>query len=144
MRAALLKGVANKGLKPLLWHDKFLLLVLLGAEREDTTSVTETTFREDASRSVGVTGRREAAVPVKASPARGQSDRTRGVGKWGSYPGDELGVGYDMPLPRLALKHTAVTQFSGKNPEIHCLDQRRQVLRQRNLRLCRIYPSTFP
>ena len=37
LRTALQKGVANKGLKPLLRHDNFLLLVLLllEAERED-------------------------------------------------------------------------------------------------------------
>ena len=88
-----------------------------GGARGYTTAARETTFREDASRSVGVTGRREAAVPVEVGPARGQPDHPRGAGEWGSYPGGELGVGYDMPLPRLALKHTAVPQFSGKKPE---------------------------
>ena len=42
-----------------------------GGARGDTTAERET-FREDASRSVGVTGRREAAVPVEVGPARGQ------------------------------------------------------------------------
>ena len=87
-----------------------------GAARGYTTAAREATFREDASRSVGVTGRGEAAVPVEVGPARGQPDQRRGAGEWGSYPGGELGVGYDMPLPRLALKHTAVPQFSGKSP----------------------------
>ena len=87
-----------------------------GGARGYTTAARETTFRGDASRSVGVTGRMEAAVPVEVGPARGQPDQPRGAGKWGSYPGGESGVGYDMPLPRLALKHTAVPQFSGKKP----------------------------
>ena len=82
-----------------------------------TTAARATTFREDASRSVGVTERREAAVPVEVGPGRGQPDQPRGAGEWWSYPGGELGVGYDMLLPRLALKHTAVPQFSGKKPE---------------------------
>ena len=115
-----------------------------GGVRGYTTSATETTFREDASRSVGVTGRREAAVPVKTGPARGQPDRTRGAGEWGSYTGGELGVGYDMPLPRLALKHTAFTQFSGKKPKIHCLDQRRQVLRHRSSFPVRVCVASTP
>ena len=63
-------------------------------------------------------GRREAAVPVEVGPARGQPDHSKGAGEWGSYPGGELGVGYDMLLPRLALKHTAVPQFSEKNPAL--------------------------
>ena len=74
-------------------------------------------IREDASRRVGVTGRREAAVPVDVGPARGQPDQPRAAGEGGSYPGGELGVGYDMPLPRLALKHTAVSQLFGRKPE---------------------------
>ena len=65
-----------------------------------------------------MTGRWEAAVPVEVSPARGQPDQQGGAGEWGSYPGGELGVGYDMLLPRLALKHTAVPQFSGNKPEL--------------------------
>ena len=86
-----------------------------GGARGYTTAARET-FREDASRSVGVTGRKGAAVPVEVGPARGQPDQPRGAGEWGSYPGGELGVGYDMPLPRLALKQTAVPRFSGKKP----------------------------
>ena len=35
----------------------------------------------------------------------------------GSYPSGELRIGYDMPLPRLALKHTTVPQFNQKRPE---------------------------
>ena len=66
-----------------------------------------------------MTGRREAAVPVEVGPARGQPDQPRGAGEWGSYPGSELGVGYDMPQSRLlALKHTAAPQFSGKSPNL--------------------------
>ena len=88
-----------------------------GGARGYTTAARETTFREDASGSVGLTGRRGPAVPVEVGPARSQPDQPGGAGEWGSYPGGELGVGYDMPLPRLALKHTAVPQFSGKKPE---------------------------
>ena len=88
-----------------------------GGARGYTTAARETIFREDASRSVGVTGRRGAAVPVEVGPARGQPDQPRVAGEWGSYPGGELGVGSDMPLPRLALKHTAVPQFGGKKPD---------------------------
>ena len=88
-----------------------------GGARGYKTAARETTFREDASRGVGVTRRREAAVPVKVGQARGQPDQPIMAGEWGSYPGGELGVGYNMPLPRLALKHTAVPQFSGKKPE---------------------------
>ena len=81
------------------------------------TTARDTIFHEDTSRSVGVTGRRGAAVPVEVGPARGQPDQTREAGRWGSYPGGELGMGCDMPLSRLALKHTAAPQFSGKKPE---------------------------
>ena len=89
-----------------------------GEARRYTTAARETTFREDASRSVGVTGRREAAVPVEVGPARGHPNQPRGAGEWGSYPGGELGAGYDVPLSRLlARKHTAAPQFSGKRPE---------------------------
>ena len=88
-----------------------------GGARGYTTAARDTTFREDASRGVGVTGRREPAVPVEVGPARGQPDQPRVAGEWGSYPGGELGVGYDMSLPRLALKHAVVPQFSGKKPE---------------------------
>ena len=83
-----------------------------GGARGYTTVAREMTFREDVSRSVGVTGRGKAVVPVEVGPARGQPDQPKGAGEWGSYPGGELRVGYDMPLPRLALKHTAVPQFS--------------------------------
>ena len=85
--------------------------------RGDTTAARETTVREDRSRSVGVTERR-AAVPVEAGLARGQPDQPRGAGEWGSYPGGGLRIGHDMPLSRLALKHTAVPTFRWKKPEI--------------------------
>ena len=49
-----------------------------------TKAARETTFREDASRSIGVTGRMGAAVLVEVSPARGQPDQPRGAGEWGS------------------------------------------------------------
>ena len=58
-----------------------------------------------------------AAVPVEVGPERGQPEKRRGAGEWGSHPGDELGIGYDIPLPRLAPKHTAIPQFSGKKLE---------------------------
>ena len=61
-----------------------------------------------------MTERRGAAVPVEVGPARGQSDQQREAGEWGTYPGGELGIGYDMPLSRLALKYTAVPSLSGK------------------------------
>ena len=57
-----------------------------GGARGYTTAARETTFREDGLRSVGVTGRRGAAVPVEVGPARGQPDQPRGAGEWGSYP----------------------------------------------------------
>ena len=64
--------------------DKFLLPVLLllhagGGARRYTTAARETTFHEDSSRRVGVTGRRGAAVPVEAGPARGQPDHQGGL-----------------------------------------------------------------
>ena len=58
-----------------------------GGARGYTTAAREMTIREDASRSVGVTGRRGAAVPVEVGPARGQPDQPRGDEEWGSYPG---------------------------------------------------------
>ena len=89
-----------------------------GGARGYTTAARETILRDDASRSFGVTGRRGAAVSVEVGPARGQPDQPRGTGEWGSYPGGELEVGYDIPLSRLlALKHTAAPQFGGKRPE---------------------------
>ena len=88
-----------------------------GGARGYTTAARETIIRAETSCSVGVTGRRGAAVPVEVGPVRGQPDQTRGTGDWGLYPGSELGIGYDMPLSRLAFKHTAVPQFSGKKPE---------------------------
>ena len=63
-----------------------------GGARGYTTAARETTFREDDSHSVGVTGRRGASVPVEVGPARGQPDQPRGAGEWGSYPSGELGV----------------------------------------------------
>ena len=77
----------------------------------------QTTLREDALRIFGVTGRRGAAVPVDVGPARGQPDQQSGAGEWGTYPDVGLGIGYDLPLSRLALKHTAVPSFSGKKPD---------------------------
>ena len=65
-----------------------------------------------------MTGRGGVAVPVEVGAARGQGDQPRGAGEWGSYPGGELGVGYDMPLSRLlVLKYIAAPQFSGEKPE---------------------------
>ena len=84
-----------------------------GGARGYKTTARETNFREDASRSVGVTGCRGAADPVEVGPARSQPDQRRGTRQWASYSGGELGVGCDMSLSRLlALKHTAVPQFS--------------------------------
>ena len=89
----------------------------VGGARGDTVAARESAFREYISRSVGVTGRRGAAVPVGVGSARGQPDQPRGAGEWGSYPGGESGIGYDMPLSRLALKHTAVPTLSGNKPQ---------------------------
>ena len=58
-----------------------------GGARGYTTATREMIFREDASRNVGVTGRRGVAVIVVVGPARGQPDQPRGAGEWGSYPG---------------------------------------------------------
>ena len=88
-----------------------------GGARRDTTAARGTTFREDASRNVGVTGRRGATVPVEVSPARGQPDQQKGAEEWGSYPGGEVGIGHDMPLLTHALRHITVPSFSEKNPE---------------------------
>ena len=49
-----------------------------GGARGYATAARETTFREDASRSVGVTERRGAAVPVEVGPARAQTDQPFG------------------------------------------------------------------
>ena len=65
-----------------------------------------------------MTGHRGAAVPVEVGPARGQPDQPRRAGEWDSYPGGELGGGYELPLPRhLAFKHTATPSCSGLKPE---------------------------
>ena len=52
-----------------------------GGARGNTTAAREMAIREDASRRVGVTGRREAAVPVHVGPAMGQPDQPRGAGE---------------------------------------------------------------
>ena len=43
----------------------------------DTAAGRETALRGEASRNLGATGRREAAVPVEVGPARGQPDQPR-------------------------------------------------------------------
>ena len=43
----------------------------------DTAAGREITLRGEASRNLGATGRREAAVPVEVAPARGQPDQPR-------------------------------------------------------------------
>ena len=63
-------------------------------------------------------GRRGPAdVYVEVDPARGQPDQPRGGEEWGSSRAGDLLNGYDMPLRKLALNHTAVPTFSGKIPE---------------------------
>ena len=52
----------------------------------DTAAERETTLRGEASRSLGATGRREAAVPVEVGPARGQPDQPRRAGEWDAFP----------------------------------------------------------
>ena len=65
-----------------------------------------------------MTGRRGAAVPVEVAPARGQPDQQRRAGEWDTYPGGELGGGYDLPLSRhIAFKQSAVPSFIGQKPE---------------------------
>ena len=56
-----------------------------GGARGDTAAARETTIRVDASRSVGVKGRKVAAVPVVVGPARGQPDQTRGLENNGGH-----------------------------------------------------------
>ena len=83
-----------------------------GVARGDTTAGRNMTLREDASGNFGVTGRRRAAVPVEVGPARGQPDKQRRAGEWDTYPGGELGGGYDLPLSRhLAFKHTPLSHL---------------------------------
>ena len=73
-----------------------------GGARGDTTAGRETTLREDAWHDFGVTGRRGAASCC-------QPDQQRRAGEWDTYPGDELGGGYDLPLSRhIAFKHTCL------------------------------------
>ena len=52
----------------------------------DTAAERETTLRGEASRNLGATGRREAAVPVEVGPARGQPDQPRRAGEWDAFP----------------------------------------------------------
>jgi len=52
----------------------------------DTAAGRETTLRGEASRNLGATGRREAAVPVEVGPARGQPDQPRRAGEWDAFP----------------------------------------------------------
>ena len=89
-----------------------------GGARGDTctTAARGAFLREDTSRKFGVTRRRRAAFSVEVDPTRGQPDQPRGAGEWGTYPSGELGIGYDMPSPRLTLKHTAVPYVSEKKP----------------------------
>ena len=78
-----------------------------GGAQGNTTAARETTLREDASRSVGVTDAGEPLFLSRLAQQRvSQINQGRGAGKWGSYPGGELGVGYDMPLFRLQFSQT--------------------------------------
>ena len=52
----------------------------------DTAAGREITLRGEASRNLGATGRREAAVPVEVGPARGQPDQPRRAGEWDAFP----------------------------------------------------------
>ena len=89
-----------------------------GLARGDATAGRETTLRKHASRNFGLKGRRGAAVVVEVDPARGQPDQQRRAGEWDTYPGGELGGGYDLPLSRhIAFKHTAVPLFNEQKPE---------------------------
>ena len=84
----------------------------------DTAAERETTLRGEASRNLGATGRREAAVPVEVGPARGQPDQPRRAGEWDAFPGGELGGNFDMPISRhLAYKYNTAPVFSGLKPE---------------------------
>ena len=90
-----------------------------GLARGDATAGRETTLRKHASRNFGLKGRRGAAVVVEVDPARGQPDQQRRARERDSYPGGELGGGYDPSLSRyLAFKHTSIPPFSGLKPEL--------------------------
>ena len=71
-----------------------------GGVAGDTAAGRETTLHGDASRNLGSTGRREAAVPVEVGPARGQPDQPRRAGEWDAFPGGVLGGSFDMPISR--------------------------------------------
>ena len=61
-----------------------------GVARGETTAGRWTTLREDASRNLGVTGRRESAVLVEVDPATGQPDKPWRAGECDASPGGEL------------------------------------------------------
>ena len=111
--AALLEEKAQEGLNPLLYE----LLLLLEAWQE-IQQQEETTLHGDASRNLGATGRRGAAVPVEVGPARGQPDHPRRAGERDAFPGGELGGSFDMPISRhFAYKYNTAPVFSGLKPE---------------------------
>ena len=60
--------------------------VAAGGLAGDTAAGREITLRGEASRNLGATGRREAAVPVEVGPARGQPDQPRRAGEWDAFP----------------------------------------------------------
>ena len=132
------------GAEPTAARETPAVAVAGGVARGDTTAGSETTLREDASRTFGVAGRRGAAVPVEVGPATGQPDQQRRAGEWDSYVCGELGGGYDLLLSRhLASKPTA---FSGQNPEFTAWT--RDALHYAKgvgcLPLSRIHLNTFP
>ena len=82
--------------------------VAAGGVAGDKAAGRERTLHGDASRNLGATGRREAAVPVEVGPARGQPDQPRRAGEWDAFPGGELGGNFDT-LSR-AIWPTSTTQ----------------------------------
>ena len=96
-------GGSPRGAEPTAKRETSAVAATGSGVQGDTTTGRETTLREDASRNFGVTGRRGAAVPVEVDPARGQPDQQWRAGEWDTYPGGELGGGYDLPLSLLSV-----------------------------------------
>ena len=106
-----------RGDEPTVARETSTAVAAGGGARGDTTAGRGKTLPEDASRNFGVRGRRRAAVPADVGPARGWPDQS--VGEWDTYPGCELGGGYNLPLSRnLAFKHTALPSFSRRKREV--------------------------
>ena len=104
-----------------------------GAEHEDIQQQQETIFREDASRSVGSDGTKKSCWFCRNWPSQGPVRPGKdGWRLWGSYPGGELGIGYDMPLSRRSSQTHPCPTISRGKARIYCRYQRRQVLREKS------------